>query len=124
MKNFRPTAEDTKRIFPISRISKNYLQGRLTPENHHRNVYLRKNLFFKCCKDQLPQQSLRDLRSRYVFTLSKDVAGTGWLKIGRVFLVERTEVEPFDRIARIELNAIEIDRSLRVKNVLCLPQVD
>ena len=44
MKNFCPTSVDTERLFSTSRISKNYLQGRLTPpENHHRNVYLRKN---------------------------------------------------------------------------------
>ena len=42
MKNFCPTPVDTERLFSVSRISKNYLQGRLTPENH-RNVYLRKN---------------------------------------------------------------------------------
>ena len=27
--------------------------------------------------------------------------------MGRIFLVERTEVEPFDRIAGIEWNAVE-----------------
>ena len=43
MKNFRHTSVDMERLFSISRISKNYLQGRLTPENHHRNEYLRKN---------------------------------------------------------------------------------
>ena len=41
-----------------------------------------------------------------------------------IFLVERTEDEPFDRIEVIEWNAVEFDRSLRVENVLCLPQVD
>ena len=34
----------------------------------------------------------------------------GWLYIGRIFLVERTEVEPFDRIAGIERNAVEFYR--------------
>ena len=34
----------------------------------------------------------------------------GWLEIGRIFLVERTEVEPFDRIAGIEWNAVEFYR--------------
>ena len=27
---------------------------------------------------------------------------SGWLELGRIFLVERTEDEPFDRIAGIE----------------------
>ena len=31
----------------------------------------------------------------------------GWLQIGRVFLLERIEVEPFDPIAGIEWNAVE-----------------
>ena len=31
----------------------------------------------------------------------------GWLQRCRIFLVERTEVEPFDRIAGIEWNAVE-----------------
>ena len=39
-----------------------------------------------------------------------DLAGTGWLYIGRIFLVERTEVEPFVRIAGIEWNAVEFYR--------------
>ena len=43
MKNFRPTLVVLERLFSISRISKNYLQCRLTPENHHQIVYLRKN---------------------------------------------------------------------------------
>ena len=43
MNNFRPNSVDTEGLFSTSRTSKNYLQGRLTPENHHRNVYLRKN---------------------------------------------------------------------------------
>ena len=30
--------------------------------------------------------------------------------IGRIFLVERTEIEPFDRIAGIEWNAVEFYR--------------
>ena len=30
--------------------------------------------------------------------------------MGRIFLVERTEVEPFDRIAGIEWNAVEFYR--------------
>ena len=34
----------------------------------------------------------------------------GWLQIGRIFLVERTEVEPFDRNAEIEWNAVEFYR--------------
>ena len=34
----------------------------------------------------------------------------GWLQIGRIFLFERTEVEPFDRIAGIEWNAVEFYR--------------
>ena len=49
---------------------------------------------------------------------------TGWQLIGRIFLVERTEVETFDLIAWIEWSTVEIDRNLRVENVLCLPQVD
>ena len=39
-----------------------------------------------------------------------DVKIFGWLSIGRSFLVERTEVEPFDRIAGIERNAVEFYR--------------
>ena len=34
----------------------------------------------------------------------------GWLLIGQIFLVERTEVEPYDRIAGIERNAVEFYR--------------
>ena len=34
----------------------------------------------------------------------------GWLYIGRIVLVERTEVEPFDRIAGIEWNAVKLYR--------------
>ena len=32
------------------------------------------------------------------------IPSIGWLYIGQIFLVERTEVEPFDRIAGIEWN--------------------
>ena len=38
------------------------------------------------------------------------VASHGWLQIGPIFLVEMTEVEPFDRIAGIEWNAFEFCR--------------
>ena len=44
--------------------------------------------------------------------------------ITTIRLVKRTEVEPLDRISGIEWNAVEFDRSLRVENVLFLPQVD
>ena len=55
------------------------------------------------------------------FSHDADV-GIGWLKIGRIFLVERTEVEPFDRIAEIEWNTVEFDRSFRVH--VCLKSID
>ena len=38
------------------------------------------------------------------------VGHIGWLKTGRIFQVKRTEVEPFDRIAGIEWNAVELYR--------------
>ena len=41
---------------------------------------------------------------------SRRLAENGWLLIGRIFLVERAEVEPFDRIAGIEWNAVEFYR--------------
>ena len=49
MKNFRATSVDTEQLLSISRISENYLQCHSTKENHHRNVFLRKNehLFYE-----------------------------------------------------------------------------
>ena len=44
--NFRPTSSDTERMFSLGRLSKNYLQTRLSPENHSRNLFLAKNKQF------------------------------------------------------------------------------
>ena len=40
------------------------------------------------------------------------------------FFIRKDKGRMFDRIAGIEWNAVDFDRSLRVENVLCLPQVD
>ena len=34
-----------------------------------------------------------------LFKIDSKIVEKGWLKIGRIFLVERSEVEPFDQIA-------------------------
>ena len=53
-----------------------------------------------------------------------DLSKNGWLKIGRIFLVERTEVELFDRIAGIEWNAVEFYRNCcMVRSLRSLRQV-
>ena len=43
MKNFRPGSVDPERLVSLGRLSKNYLQNRLSAENHSRNVFLNKN---------------------------------------------------------------------------------
>ena len=51
MTNFKPASVDPKRLFSYVRISKNYLQIRLSPDNHDRNVFLSKNqLSINCSK--------------------------------------------------------------------------
>ena len=44
--NFRPTSADTDRVYSLARISKNFLQNRLSTANHNRNVFLKKNISF------------------------------------------------------------------------------
>ena len=44
--NFRPSSVDPERLFSLCRLSRNYLQNRLSPENHSRNVFLNKNKRF------------------------------------------------------------------------------
>ena len=46
MTNFRPTSADTERVFSLARISKNFLQNRLSTANHNRNVFLKKNISY------------------------------------------------------------------------------
>ena len=46
MQNFRGTSCDPERLFSYGRISKNFLQNRMTAENHSRNVFLNKNKSF------------------------------------------------------------------------------
>ena len=43
MTNFKPASVDPERLFSYGRISKNYLQNRLSLANHDRNVFLSKN---------------------------------------------------------------------------------
>ena len=38
MRNLRPSTADPERLFSFGRLSKNYLQTRLTPEHHDRNL--------------------------------------------------------------------------------------
>ena len=40
---FKPCSDDPERLFSYGRLSKTYLQNRLTPENHSRNVFINKN---------------------------------------------------------------------------------
>ena len=35
LENFRPASVDTERLFSFCRLSKNFLQNRLSPENYH-----------------------------------------------------------------------------------------
>ena len=42
MTTFRPTSGDTERVFSRARISEKFLQSRLTPDNHNRNVFMKK----------------------------------------------------------------------------------
>ena len=46
LENFRPSSVDPERLFSLCRLSRNYLQNRLSPENHSRNVFLNKNKRF------------------------------------------------------------------------------
>lgn len=41
--NFKPCSVDVERLFSLGRLSKNYLQNRLSADNHNRNVFLSKN---------------------------------------------------------------------------------
>ena len=43
MQNFKPTSCDPECIFSLCRLTKNYLQNKLTPANHSRNVSFNKN---------------------------------------------------------------------------------
>ena len=40
------SALNPERLFSLCRLSRNYLQNRLSPENHSRNVFLNKNKRF------------------------------------------------------------------------------
>ena len=42
--NFKPASVDPERLFSYGRLTKNYLQNRLTTENHSRNVFINKNM--------------------------------------------------------------------------------
>ena len=46
MKSFRPVSVDPERLFSLCRYSRNYLQCRMTVENHSRNVFISKNKSF------------------------------------------------------------------------------
>ena len=46
LKNFKPTSCDPERLFSLCRLSKNYLQNRMTPDNQSRNVFLAQNKRF------------------------------------------------------------------------------
>ena len=46
MKNFIPTSCDTERLFSLCRISKNFLQCRMSNEHYARNVFLAKKIAF------------------------------------------------------------------------------
>ena len=46
MKNFIPTSCDTERLFSLCRISKNFLQCRMSNEHYAKNVFLAKNNSF------------------------------------------------------------------------------
>ena len=43
MQSFKPTSCDPECLFSLCRLTKNYLQNRLTPVNRSRNVFLNKN---------------------------------------------------------------------------------
>ena len=43
LKNLKPSSVDAERLFSYGRIAKNYLQSRMSPEIHNRNVFLNKN---------------------------------------------------------------------------------
>ena len=47
LKNLKPSSVDAERLFSYGRIAKNYLQSRMSPEIHNRNVFLNKNLKWK-----------------------------------------------------------------------------
>ena len=42
LENFRPASVDPERLFSFCCLSKNFLQNRLSPENHSRNVFSRR----------------------------------------------------------------------------------
>ena len=41
--NFKPSTVDAERLFSLGRLSKNYLQRRMSPQIHERNVFIAKN---------------------------------------------------------------------------------
>ena len=41
--NFKPSSVDAERLFSLGRLSKNYLQSRMSPQTHERNVFIAKN---------------------------------------------------------------------------------
>ena len=43
IQNFRPISCDPECLFSLCRLTNNYLQNRLTPANHSRNVFFNKN---------------------------------------------------------------------------------
>ena len=45
MKSFRPTSADPERFFSLTRISRNFLQNRMLPENQARNAFWNKNCY-------------------------------------------------------------------------------
>ena len=46
LENFRPTSVDTERMFSFARLSRNFLQNRLSTASHSRNVFLNRNKLF------------------------------------------------------------------------------
>ena len=46
LENLRPASVDPEKLFSFGRLSKNFFQNRLSPENPSRNVFLNKNKHF------------------------------------------------------------------------------
>ena len=46
LEKVRPASVDPERLFSFCRLSEKFLQNRLSPENHSRNVFLNKNKHF------------------------------------------------------------------------------
>ena len=73
---FRPTSCDVERMFSTGRLFKSYLQGRLSPDNHHRKVFLSKNtsLRSKSCTFNVALVKLITLSMRSIsFHSPKDI---------------------------------------------------